>query len=123
MTLGWPGKDCCYGWLLLALLPISRMLCSVAVSDITLPTVPDLNRRKEVARHPSLSAGPAGPVGKAQEVHLLLLRNTAAAGQLLFICLCWFVSVYIWPRHVRRLDDDLILCWDWTSSDITRFSP
>ena len=38
--LGW--KDCCCCWLWLDLLAISRMLCSVAVSGVMLPTVPDL---------------------------------------------------------------------------------
>ena len=35
------------------------------------------------ARLPSLSAGPAGAAGAAQEEHLLLLRDVAAAGVLL----------------------------------------
>ena len=38
--LGW--KDCCCGWLLLDLLAISRMLCSVAVLGVMLPTMPEL---------------------------------------------------------------------------------
>ena len=97
--LGW--KDCCCGWLLLDLLEISRMLCSVAVSGVMLPTVPDPHRKnkkqrqawKEVARHPPLPAGPACPAGAAPEEHLLLLRKATAAGLLLehmyvLVCIC-----------------------------------
>ena len=43
--LGW--KDYCCGWLLLDLPAISRMLCSVAVSGVMLPTVSDICRRKK----------------------------------------------------------------------------
>ena len=67
-----------------------RMLSFIAVSGVMLPTVPDLDRKKEekpawkeVARHPPLSAGPACPAGAAQEEHLLLLRKATAAGLLL----------------------------------------
>ena len=66
--LGW--KDCCRGWLWLDLLAISRtlLLCSVAVSGVMLPTVPDLAGKKtktDMERsgptrlHPPHSAGPA----------------------------------------------------------------
>ena len=43
--LGW--KDYCCGWLLLDLPAISRMLCSVAVSGVMLPTVSDICRRNK----------------------------------------------------------------------------
>ena len=45
--LGWMSdwKDCCCGWLWLELLALSRMLCSVAISDILLPTVSNIRRR------------------------------------------------------------------------------
>ena len=42
--LGW--KDCCCCWLWLDLLATSRMLCSVAASDVMLLTVPDLAGQK-----------------------------------------------------------------------------
>ena len=42
---GW--KDCCCGWLLLDLLEIPTMLCSVAVSGVMLPTVPDLHKKEK----------------------------------------------------------------------------
>ena len=91
------------------------MLCSVAVSGVMLPTVPDLHGKdkikkawKEVARHPPLSVGPAGLAGAAQEEHLLLLQNATAAGPQLDICTCWFVSGYIWSQNVCRLDDSLL---------------
>ena len=48
---------------------------------------------KEVARHPPVAAGPAGPAGEAQEEHLLLLRKAIAAGLVLDTSTCWFVSV------------------------------
>ena len=71
-----------------------------------LPSVPDLHREKkkkawkEVARHPPLSAGPAGPAGAVQEEHLLLLlRNATAAGLLLehmyvLVCICLFSTPF-----------------------------
>ena len=46
-------------WLWRVLLAISRMLCSITVSRVMLPTVSDLGRksqaRREVARHPPFS--------------------------------------------------------------------
>ena len=61
-----------------------------------------------MALHPPLSAGPAGPAGAAQEERLLLQRDAIAAGLLLDISTCWFVSVYIWSQNGRRLDDSLL---------------
>ena len=64
--LGWKG--CCCGWLLLDLLAISRMLCSVAVPGVMLPTVHDLHRNKknrqgkkwpETLRFPPVLTAPA----------------------------------------------------------------
>ena len=61
--VGLDGRKCCCRLLWRILLATSRMLCSVAVSGVVLPTVPDLRRRnqawKEVALHPPLSSGPA----------------------------------------------------------------
>ena len=121
--LGW--KDCCCGWLLLDLLAISRKRCSVAVSGIccllclTLTGKKIKQARKEVARHPLLSAGPACPAGAAQEEHLLLLRNATVLNCCWNICTCWFVLVcslrlspptsgLAWSGHRRALS--------WTGS-------
>ena len=43
--LGWKDGSC--RWLWRVLQAISRMLCSVAVSGVMLPTVPDLHRGKK----------------------------------------------------------------------------
>ena len=66
-------NDCCCGWLWLDPLATSRMLCSVAVWGVMLPTVPDLaGIRKKKNRHGKkwpytlrfppgrLAAGPTG---------------------------------------------------------------
>ena len=87
--------------------------CLLPVSDVMRPTVPDFrieDRKKEAEeegkkrnRHGKkwayiLRFPPgrlmAGPVRVAQEEHLLLLRNATAAGLLLDISTCWFVSVF-----------------------------
>ena len=53
VKVGWKDRDCCCGWLLLDLLVIPRMLCSVAVSSVMLPTVPELHRNKKTGRERS----------------------------------------------------------------------
>ena len=106
-SLGW--KDCCYGWLLLDLLTIWRMLCSIAVSCVMLPTVPDLRRRKtrQVALHRLLFAEPAGPAGAAQEEHLLLQRSASAVELHHISFACLRESVYTWLQNVHWLDNSL----------------
>ena len=87
-----------------------KLLCSVAVSGVMLPTVSDLRRQNksawkdsEVARHPPwpLSAGPAGA---AQEEHLLLKRNASAVGLHHATFERLRLSVYMLCQKVRRLD-------------------
>ena len=109
--LGWKDRCCC--WLSLDVLAFSRMVCSVAVSGVILQAVPDLRRRKnqawkEVATHPPLLAGPAGPAGAAQEEHLLLQRNASAVGLHHITFARLRESVYTWSQNVRRLDDSLL---------------
>ena len=106
-SLGW--KDCCYGWLLLDLLTIWRMHCSIAVSCVMLPTVPDLRRRKtrQVALHRLLFAEPAGPAGAAQEEHLLLQRSASAVELHHISFACLRESVYTWLQNVHWLDNSL----------------
>ena len=59
---------------------------------------------KEVALHPQLYAGPAGPAGAAQDEHLLLQLN-ATAGELDHITFVhWCASFYTWYQDVRQLD-------------------
>ena len=102
--------------LLLALvdvLAISKTVCFVAVSDVMMPAVSDLRRRKnqawkEVAPHPPLFAWPAGPAGAAQEEHLLLQRSASAVGLHHITFARLRESVYTWSQNVRRLDDSLL---------------
>ena len=64
-----------------------------------------------MARHPPLSAGPAGPAGAAQEEHLLLLRKATAAGLLLehmYVLVCNCIHLVAERRDMRRLDDSLL---------------
>ena len=108
--LGW--KDCCCGWRWLDLLAISRMLCSVAVSGVMLPLMPDLGGRGGGNRHgkkwpytlrfrsvPGRLA--AGSARVAQEEHLLLLRNATAA-RLLLDCPYIRVGWYRFTLHAFR---------------------
>ena len=89
-----------------------RMLYSVAVSVVMLPTVSDPCSKnqawKEVARHPPLSAGPAGPAGAAREEHLLLQRIAPAVGQHCVTSAHLRVSVHIWSPHELRPDESLL---------------
>ena len=78
-----------------------------------LPTVPDpAGKRKkkqawkEVARHPLLSVGPAGPARAAQKENLLLLRNATAAGLLLehmYVLFCIWIHLVSECAPTRRL--------------------
>ena len=96
--LGWrPGwKDCCCGWALAGPAgdPKNALLRGVLCCRLCLTFTEKTKQAwKEVARHPQLSAGSAGPAGEAQEEHLLLLRNARAAGLLLehmyvLVCIC-----------------------------------
>ena len=87
--------------------------CRLGCYDVILQAVPDLRRRKnqawkEVATHPPLLAGPAGPAGAAQEEHLLLQRNASAVGLHHITFARLRESVYTWSQNVRRLDDSLL---------------
>ena len=77
-----------------------------------MPTVSDLRSKnqawKEVARHPPLSAGPAGPAGAAREEHLLLQRIAPAVGQHCVTSAHLRVSVHIWSPHELRPDESLL---------------
>ena len=58
---GLPGRTCCCRWLSLALLAISRMPCSVAVSGVMLPTVPNLRTHTQVRRRKNPGMERSGP--------------------------------------------------------------
>ena len=61
-----------------------------------------------MAKHPPLSAGPAGLAGAASAEHLLRLWNASATGLQQDMCACVSVSVSMWSQKVRRLDDSLL---------------
>ena len=85
----------------------SRVLCSWLC--LTLAEIERIKKKawKEVAVHPPLCAGPARPAGAAPEEHLLLLRDTAAAGLRLDRCTCLDVAVFVLSLNLPRLDDSL----------------
>ena len=70
---------------------------------------------KEVARHPQLSARPAGPTGVAQEEHLSLQQNASAAGLHHTTFARLRVSVYTYLRMCSNLTCPFYLaslgCW------------
>ena len=58
---GLAERTCCCRWLSLALLAISRMPCSVAVSGVMLPTVPNLRTHTQVRRRKNPGMERSGP--------------------------------------------------------------
>ena len=83
--------------------------CSVDVSGVKLPTMPDLCRReKHWHRHrekwpcPPTSAGPVAPTEAAQEEHLLPHRNASAVGLHHATLAHLRVPVYMWSQNVCR---------------------